>query len=49
MKTIKGQTTIRLPVELKNILKQEANRLGYSLKDMVTFILYQYFQNIERQ
>ena len=39
------QTTIRLPVELKEQLQREADRLGYTLKDMVMFILCDYFQN----
>lgn len=40
------QTTIRLPAELKDKLQQEADRLGYTLKDMIMFILRDYFQNI---
>lgn len=41
----KEQTTIRLPVELKEKLQQEADRRGYTLTDLILFILYEYFQN----
>lgn len=39
------QTTIRLPAELKEKLQQEAEKLGYTLKDLVMFILNNYFQS----
>ena len=55
----KEQTTIRLPVELKEklqaeaekqsqILKAEADKekRGYTITDLIMFILWKYFQNI---
>ena len=39
------QTTIHLPVELKKQLQQVADMLGYTLKDLIVFILKGYFQN----
>ena len=44
-KTRKEQTTIRLPVELKEQLQQEAERRGYTLTDLIAFILLEYLQN----
>lgn len=34
------QTTIRLPPELLEELRREADRRGYPVKDLVMFILY---------
>lgn len=36
------QTTIRLPAELKERLQQEAERMGYTLKDLIMFVLNDY-------
>lgn len=33
------QTTIRLPAELKEALQREAKGRGYTMKDLVIFIL----------
>ena len=38
------QTTIRLPAELKDKLHQEAEAKGYSVTDLIIFILWAYFQ-----
>ena len=35
------QTTIRLPVELKEQLQQEADRRGTTLHDFIVFILWE--------
>lgn len=43
---MKEQTTIRLPAELKEMLQQEADRLGYTTKDLIIIILNGYFRNI---
>ena len=37
------QTTIRLPVELKEKLQQEADARGYPIKDLVMFIFYYHY------
>ena len=36
------QTTIRLPVELKEKLQQEAEKKGCTLKDLIVLILWAY-------
>lgn len=36
------QITIRLPVELKEQLQQEADRKGYTVRDLIVFILQDY-------
>ena len=36
------QTTIRLPAELKKKLEQEADKRGYTLKDLILFILWDF-------
>ena len=36
------QTTIRLPAELEEALKQEAEKKGYTVTDLVLFILWGY-------
>lgn len=36
----KEQTTIRLPAELKEKLQQEADRKGYTVRDLIVFILW---------
>lgn len=38
------QTTIRLPAEFKEKLQQEADEKGYTVKDLIVFILWDYFQ-----
>lgn len=43
------QITIHLPIELKDKLQQEANNKGYTIKDLIVFILNQYFQSIEQE
>ena len=44
-KDTKEQTTLRLPVELKEKLQQEAERRGYTTTDLIIFILWEHFQN----
>ncbi len=36
------QITIRLPVKLVQALKQEADKKGYTLTDLIVFILWNY-------
>lgn len=43
------QTTIRLPRELKDKLLKQAKVKGYTLKDMVIFILKDYLQNTSEE
>ena len=43
------QTTIRLPRELKKKLLKQAKTKGYTLKDMVIFILKDYLQNTSQE
>lgn len=38
------QTTIRLPAELKDRLQQEADKRGYTITDLIMFILWWRFQ-----
>lgn len=40
------QTTIRLPAELMEQLKQEADMKGYTVKDLIVFILHDHYRNI---
>lgn len=40
----RAQTTIRLPVELKEQLQREAKEKGYTLRDLIVFILWDYFR-----
>ena len=40
----RGQTTIRLSAELRDKLHQEAEAKGYSVTDLIIFILWAYFQ-----
>lgn len=40
----KVQTTIRLPAELKEQLAREADKRGYTLKDLILVILNEYFE-----
>ncbi|EGT2197626.1 hypothetical protein [Clostridioides difficile] len=43
------QTTIRLPRELKDKLLKQAKVKGYTLKDMMIFILKDYLQNTSEE
>lgn len=43
------QTTIRLPKELLEKLKREADSKGYTVKDLIMFIIHDYFQNNFRE
>lgn len=43
------QTTIRLSDELLDELKQEAERKGYTVKDLIIFILHEHFGNIVQE
>lgn len=45
----RGQTTIRLPAELREKLQREADRSGYTVKDLIVFILRDYFQKSNAQ
>lgn len=45
----KEQTTIRLPVKLKSEIQQEADRRGYTIKDLIMFILWEYLGNIAQE
>lgn len=38
------QITIRLPVELRKQIEQEAYRKGYSITDLVIFVLWGRFR-----
>jgi len=42
---MREQTTIRLPVELKEQLQQEAESRGYTISDLIMFILSDYFES----
>lgn len=39
------QTTIRLPSELKEQLQKEADHKGYTIRDLIVFILWDYFSS----
>lgn len=41
--------TIRIPVELKDKLKQEADRKGYPVKDLINAILWNYLQSTAQE
>lgn len=41
--------TIRIPAELKEKLKQEADSKGYSMKDLINFILWNYLKSTVRE
>lgn len=40
---MKEQVTIRLPAELKERLQQEADKRGYSITELIIFILWDNF------
>lgn len=39
------QTTIRLEPELMNKLRREADEKGYTVRDLIVFILWDYFRS----
>ena len=39
------QTTIRLEPELMNKLRHEADEKGYTVRDLIVFILWDYFRS----
>lgn len=41
---MREQITIRLPAELKEQLQQEADKRGYTITDLILFILWGYFE-----
>lgn len=43
---MREQTTIRLPAELMEQLKQEAEEKGYTVNDLVMFILWDYLKSV---
>lgn len=43
------QTTIRLPEELKVELQKQADRKGFTVKDLIVFILWDYFRKANSQ
>lgn len=46
MSTIdREQTTLRLPVELLEQLKQQAQEMGYTVNDLIMFILRDYLRS----
>ncbi|PXX77383.1 hypothetical protein [Dielma fastidiosa] len=40
----KERTTIRIPSELKKLLQEEADEKGYTVNDLILFILWDNFQ-----
>lgn len=46
MRETREQTTIRLPAELMEQLKQEAEEKGYTVNDLVMFILWDYLKSV---
>lgn len=40
----RGQTTIRLPCELMDRLRREADKKGYTAKDLLVFLLWDYME-----
>lgn len=40
-------TTIRLPIELKKKLEEEAKRKGYTINDLIIFILTDYLKTVQ--
>lgn len=43
------QTTLRLPEELLNTLKRQAQEMGYTVHDLVMFILWEHFERSNSQ
>lgn len=41
--------TIRVPAELKEKLKQEADSKGHPMKDLINFILWNYLKSTVRE
>lgn len=42
------QTTIRLPVELKQEIQKEAERKGFTLRDLIVFILWKHVAHLTK-
>ncbi len=40
------QMTIRLPTEIMDKLRQQAEEMGYTVKDLIVFILYYHLKKI---
>ena len=40
---LKEQTTIRLPAELKEKLQRQAERMGYTITELIIFILWEHY------
>lgn len=43
--TDREQTTIRLPSELKEQLQKQADLRGYTMRDLIVFILWDYVRS----
>ncbi len=43
------QTTLRLPPELLEQLRQQAQKDGYTVNDLIMFILREHFQNTSQE
>ena len=48
MEINRGKKTIRLTTDLMELLKQEADKDGYSITELIIFILWEYFGNIHQ-
>lgn len=44
-KTDQEQITIRLPAELKEAIQREADKRGYTVTDLIVFILWEYVRD----
>ena len=43
------QTTLRLPVELLERLRRQAQERGYTINDLIMFILRDYLRSISQE
>lgn len=43
------QITIRLPDDLKEQIRQQADDIGIGISDLIKIILYQHFQNTAQE
>ena len=43
------QTTLRLPVELMDKLRRQAQERGYTVNDLIMFILQDYLRSISQE
>ncbi len=43
------QTTLRLPVDLMEKLRQQAQERGYTVNDLIMFILRDYLRSISQE